>query len=271
MTKEEEAVTSITVQRIIDKLIEPAGPLEDGETVDTLKAGRPDAGVRKVAVAMTATYAIIQAAAEAGVDLLVVHEPTYYNHTDDTAWLAGDRVFEAKRKLIEDSGIAIFRFHDYMHACTPDPIVRGVLRQMGWLEYAEPDNPSMLSLPPSTIGAIASELKRKLGIGTVRLVGDASTVVSRVCFFPGAPGGKWQIGAWGENAFELLIAGETNEWETNEYVRDAVAMGERKAMLVIGHHESEEAGMREVVGYLQASFPELAVEFLAGPSAVSCL
>jgi len=262
---------SITVQQIIDQLMAPAGPLEEGDTADTLKSGRPDAIVRKAVVAMTATYDIIQAAVTAGADLLVVHEPTYYNHKDDTAWLSGDRVFEAKRKLIEDSGIAIFRFHDYMHAYQPDPIVRGMLRQLGWLNYADTDNMLMLSLPETTVGAVAAELKQKLGIGMVKLVGDANTAVRRACFMPGAPGGEWHIRQLGEYEFELLIAGETNEWETNEYVRDAVAIGEGRAMLVIGHHESEEAGMREVVEYLQSSFPGLPVEFLAGPSAATFL
>ena len=33
-------------------------------------------------------------------------------------------------------------------------------------------------------------------------------------------------------------------WDTTEYVRDAIAMGQPKALVMIGHEKSEEAGMK---------------------------
>lgn len=260
---------SMTVQTIIDHLIAPVGPLE--QTVDTLKSGSPDKPVRKAAVAMTATYAVIKQAVETGADLIIAHEPTYYNHLDETSWLAGDPVYEKKRELIESSGIAIFRLHDYIHEYEPDGILIGMLRELGWETYAEPGHLYLLSPPPGeagTVGAIAAHLKSRLGLDSLLLAGDPDTAVSRFAFLPGAPGGRFHMEVLREGGIDLLIAGETNEWETNEYVRDAVDMGFAKALLVTGHQKSEEAGMATVAAMLRTQFPELLVDVIAGPPAV---
>ncbi|MFB9326101.1 Nif3-like dinuclear metal center hexameric protein [Paenibacillus aurantiacus] len=260
---------SITVQTIIDRLIAPVGLLE--QTVDTLKSGSPDKPVRKVAVVMTATYAIIKQAVDTGADLIIAHEPTYYNHLDETNWLEGDPVYEKKRELIESSGIAIFRLHDYIHEYEPDGILSGMLHALGWEAYADPDNQLLLTLPPDeagTVGDLAAYLKRRLGMDSLLLAGDPDMAVSRIGFLPGAPGGRLQMDVLRTGGIDLLIAGETNEWETNEYVRDAVDMGFAKALLVTGHQKSEEAGMATVAEMLRAQLPELLVDVIAGPPAV---
>ncbi|MBW7458401.1 transcriptional regulator, partial [Paenibacillus sepulcri] len=67
---------------------------------------------------------------------------------------------------------------------------------------------------------------------------------------------------------DLLIVGETNEWETNEYVRDAADMGLAKALIITGHQKSEEAGMLTVVEMLREAFPELQIAFMESTLAV---
>ncbi|TYP78133.1 Nif3-like dinuclear metal center hexameric protein [Paenibacillus methanolicus] len=260
---------SITVQTIIDRLVAPVGPLE--QTVDTLKSGSPGKPVRKVAVAMTATYAIIKQAIDTGADLIIAHEPTFYNHLDETNWLEGDPVYEKKRELIESTGIAIFRLHDYIHEYEPDGILSGMLLELGWDAYADAEHLHLLTLPSDeaeTVGAVAAHLKQRLGIDSLLLAGDPAMAVSRIGFLPGAPGGRTQMDVLRQGGIDLLIAGETNEWETNEYVRDAVDMGFAKALLVTGHQKSEEAGMATVAAMLREQFPELLVDVIASPPAV---
>lgn len=259
---------AVTVQMIMDRLIEPVGERE--RTVDTLKSGRPDAEVRKVAVAFTATYAVIRQAAEAGVDLLITHEPTYYNHADETDWLAGDPVFERKRALVEQAGLAIFRLHDYIHLYKPDGILSGMLQALEWEAYADPERRNVLTPPAQevhTVHTIADHLKRKLGIDSMLVAGDPDLPVKRFGIMPGATGGRSHRKLLASGDIDLLIVGETNEWETNEYVRDAADMGFAKALIVAGHQKSEEAGMLTVVAALRAAFPELQVDMIAGPPA----
>ncbi|WP_254639526.1 Nif3-like dinuclear metal center hexameric protein [Cohnella sp. GbtcB17] len=260
---------TVTVRQALDILITSVGKLED--TVDTLKSGDLDEEVQGIAVAFTATFDVIRRAIESGANLIITHEPTYFNHLDETDWLSGDPVYERKRELIASSGIAIFRLHDYIHEYKPDGIVDGMLKALGWEAYADSDDPTRLTLPNGdvcTVRAIAEEAKRKLGIDSVLVAGDPELPVARFAFAVGAPGGRAQMAYLKERDIDLLIAGETNEWETNEYVRDAADMGLNKALIVLGHQKSEEAGMLTVVKLLRGAFPDVPVELLELPSAV---
>ncbi|MDI4645991.1 Nif3-like dinuclear metal center hexameric protein [Cohnella hashimotonis] len=260
---------AITVGQVLDALIAPVGKRED--TVDTLKNGNPEEEVRGVAVVFLATYEVIGRAIASGANLIITHEPTYYNHLDETDWLSGDPVYERKRALIESSGVAVFRLHDYIHQYKPDGIVDGMLRALDWEAYADPDKTLMLTLPEDggrTVRSIADEIKRKLGIDSVMVAGDPELAVTRFGFAVGAPGGRSQMAYLRERDIELLIAGETNEWETNEYVRDAADMGMNKAMIILGHQKSEELGMRTVVKLLRDAFPGLPVDHLELPTAL---
>jgi putative NIF3 family GTP cyclohydrolase 1 type 2 len=258
-----------TVQMVLNRLIEPVGQLEP--TVDTLKSGSVNVEVRKVAVTFMATYAVIKQAVESGVDLIITHEPTYYNHKDEAEWLAGDPVYEKKRALIEESEIAIFRLHDYVHKYKPDGILVGMLKKLEWMAYADPEKMNFLTFPADeqhTVRTIASHLKSKLDIDSVAVAGDPEMPVRRCGLLPGASGVRSHINCLVNTPIDLLIVGETNEWETNEYVRDAADMGFAKALIITGHQKSEEAGMITVLEMLREAFPDLQVDFIASPVAV---
>mgnify|MGYP000132649415 CR=1 FL=1 len=259
----------ITVQMVLDRLIEPVGLLE--QTVDTLKSGSLDAEVHKVAVVFMPTYVAIKQAVESGADLIITHEPTYYNHMDEGEWLRGNPVYEKKRTLIEESGVSIFRLHDYVHEYEPDGILIGMLKKLEWVAYANPEEMNLLTPPSSeqhTVRTIVSHLKSKLGIESMQVAGDPDQPVKCFGLMPGASGGRSHIQYLGRQDIDLLIVGETNEWETNEYVRDAADMGLAKALIITGHQKSEEAGMLTVVEIIREAYPSLQVEFIATPIAV---
>ena len=56
---------------------------------------------------------------------MITHEPTFYNHQDQTAALAQDPTYEAKQRFIKDNRLVVWRFHDHAHALRPDPLVAG--------------------------------------------------------------------------------------------------------------------------------------------------
>ena len=59
---------------------------------------------------------------------------------------------------------------------------------------------------------------------------------------------------------DLVLTGEIHEWETSEFARDAVLQGEQKALIVLGHTNSEEAGMAYLVDLLQPKFEHLPIQ-----------
>jgi len=85
---------------------------------------------------------------------------------------------------------------------------------------------------------------------------------SGVALFPGASGAAKQINALQQNDFQLLVAGEATEWETVPYVQDAAAEGRHKALILVGHEVSEEAGMEECARWMRTTLPGMPVEFI---------
>ena len=64
---------------------------------------------------------------------------------------------------------------------------------------------------------------------------------------------------------DLLIVGETHEWELVEYVQDMRAAGLKKALIVLGHVVSEQAGMKYCAEWLREFVSEVPVEFIPAP------
>lgn len=256
------AVT-IRIQDILDHLIEPVGRLE--VTVDTLKFGDPSAEVKRIATTFMATHQVIQQAIAEGVNLLITHEGTFYHHHHDhSQLLADDPVYLEKAKLIEESGIAIFRFHDYWHRYRPDGIMAGLLEALDWQSHVTENRPaaSLVTVPAMTVKELAEYVKSKLSLSFVRVVGDLSLSCTRVGLLAGYRGGGGMAIPLYQEGVEVILAGEGPEWETPEYVRDAVQQGGNKALIMLGHAESEASGMRYLADRLSAGFPGLPVRFL---------
>ncbi len=59
-----------------------------------------------------------------------------------------------------------------------------------------------------------------------------------------------------------MICGESAEWVTCEYVRDAMETGIGKGLIILGHAASEEPGTADVVEWLQPLIPHVPVRFV---------
>ena len=60
----------------------------------------------------------------------------------------------------------------------------------------------------------------------------------------------------------MLVIGEAHEWETVEYVADAVTAGRKKALIILGHVRSEQDGMEEFARWLGTFVKEVPVSFV---------
>ena len=239
------------------------------ETVDTLKAGDPNTPITGIATTFLDTLDVLREAVRRGDNLIISHEPTFYNHRDDVANFTTDPVYQAKRDYIQQHHLVVYRLHDAIHANPDDDhILSGFYQALGWQSYPHPSGPYskfFVTLPPTTLGQLASSLQHQLGIQTLSVEGDPSLPVTHVAVIPGAAGLQKQVLALNHPETEVLIAGEASEWETVEYVRDAVAAGRPKALLLLGHEVSEEPGMEQCAQDLRTLFPGLRVDhILAG-------
>jgi putative NIF3 family GTP cyclohydrolase 1 type 2 len=256
---------TLTARQVIEGIQAHVGAPWQSDTVDTFKAGNPDTPVTGIAVTMMATLDVLKRAAASGNNLIITHEPTFFNHLDKPDELAegdNDPVLAEKRVFIEKHGLVIWRFHDHWHARKPDGIEAGTVHALGWEKFQDPANQYLFTLPQTTVEQLAVELKSRLGIHIVRVVGERGMEVTRVAMSPGAAGFGRETRALEMPDVEVLVVGETREWETVEYVDDAVAEGKHKALIILGHIPSEQAGMDECARWLKTFITEVPVNFV---------
>ncbi|MBQ2827588.1 MAG: Nif3-like dinuclear metal center hexameric protein [Clostridia bacterium] len=247
-----------------NEIIEELFALADGgdysHTCDTLKAGDPDKEVSSVAVSMFATPDVVRRAKAWGADMLIVHEPTYYNHMDEHS---NERVEKDKRRLIEESGLTLYRFHDHPHNTKPDIIASGQLRQFGFkgeIEYTDIFDLVRIHLDePMTPRQVAKRIEERCNIRHIRVCGAADTPCTVISGMFGTPGGVMEE-LQGDKC-EILLTGEACEWSLGEYARDAAQLGYKKALLILGHIGSERDGMVYTADILKEKHPELRVEY----------
>ncbi len=259
----------VTVGQIIDKFISQIPGAPFASTVDTLKSGNRDIKVTGVVTTMFATIEVIKRAIALNANFIIAHEPTFYNHADETAWLANDDVYQYKAALLKEHNIAVWRNHDYIHSLVPDGVGLGVLNQLKWGPYYRPDLGDILMLPPTTLSSLIDYLKAKLSISKVRYIGNLDQSCQKVLFIPGAAGGKTQISETNKIKPDVLIVGEISEWETAEYVRDAQAKGDKLSLVVLGHIASEEPGSEFMLGWLKEKFPAVKSVHISSKNSLS--
>ena len=238
----------------------------DANTVDTIKAGDPATPVKGIATTFLDTMDVLREADHRGLNLVITHEPTFYNHPDDIRLFKDDSVYLEKRAFIEQHHMVVYRLHDSVHEALPDPLALGLIQALGWQNYIQPRDPFFAAIPQTTLGSLALYLQKTLGAPTMRIVGHPGQHISHVALLPGAAGLQKHLDALRRQDVDVLIVGEVPEWETVEYVRDATAQGRHKALIMLGHEMSEEPGVELYTQQLKTLFPNLRIEHIVAGS-----
>jgi putative NIF3 family GTP cyclohydrolase 1 type 2 len=118
---------------------------------------------------------------------------------------------------------------------------------------------------------IAQLTKNRLGIESVRVLGDLKQDCSTVYLAFGYMDSKRQIAAIQEHKPDVILSGETREWETVERVRDGLLMGQKTSLIVLSHAVSEEAGMEYAAEWLKPKVPGIKVTHIASKNPFSFL
>ncbi len=245
---------------IMERLFQLSFDREASRVCDSCKAGDPEKEVKKVGLTMFPTPDVIKQASEWGADLLIVHEPIFYDHLDRVT----DEVQrQQKVKLIEESGMTLFRYHDHPHFREEDFIAKGMVKQMnfgGKADYVTPGAAVRITLEsPMTAVEVAKQIEKNCNIKHVRICGARDIPSTKISGMFGAPG--TELEELEKEESQIVIVGETCEWTATEYARDAAQFGRNKALLILGHATSEEGGMMYVTSVLCDLCPELSVKY----------
>jgi putative NIF3 family GTP cyclohydrolase 1 type 2 len=256
---------ALTAGQVIDRIKTNIGVPWRAQTVDNIIAGTADTPVRGIATTMMATLDVVQRASAAGKNMVVTHESTFFSHQDRTEAFVDDPTYQFKLDFLNKHQMVVFHFHDHWHARRPDGIATGMARELGWEKNADPANVRRFAFPGTPLARFAQEMQAKLNIRVMRVIGDPAMPVNRVAASWGNVSLNPGVPLISQPDVDVLVIGETHEWELVEYVQDAIASGKKKALIILGHVVSEQAGMKYCAEWLRTFVTEVPVEFIAAP------
>jgi len=252
---------TVRVRDVINMLVEPVEQIN--HTVDKLLYGNDNDLVIGIVTTFMMSHDVLKKAKSLGANLIISHEGVCYSHHDNfKTSLINDPVWQEKERFIRTSGMNIFRFHDYWHRYQPDGITQGLIESLNWESYVIEQEPAytVIHIPEMQMKDVAEYVKSRLGIEYVRVMGNATMTCQRIGILVGYRGnGNTAIPLFEKHSLDLMIYGEGHEWETPEYVRDALEQGRQKALIVLGHAESEKPGMMALKNRLKHIYPNIPV------------
>jgi hypothetical protein len=188
------ALTADQVVAAIRQAVEASGVTWSSQTVDTFKAGNPSTVVTGIVTTALATFEVLHRAVLTRANLIVTIEPTFHIRSDSPD---SSTVAAAKLQFIEDNGLVVWRFSDHWPQVTPNPLAKGLVEAMGWNWGNVHGDPPRLVIP--TVGggrgagrirlaALSAQIKNRLKVTGMRVVGLPSTPVTTVGLLPGTTG-----------------------------------------------------------------------------------
>jgi putative NIF3 family GTP cyclohydrolase 1 type 2 len=249
----------LTAGQVVDRIKEHLGVPWRGGPTDTFKAGDADTPVTGIATTVMSTFEVIKKAAAARLNLVITHEPTFWTGNDNVQNFTNDALYKQKHEFLRGNNMAVWRFHDHLHAKQPDMSAVGLAEAIGWTRYLSKDEPRVYVLPGVTLRDLAKDIERRLKLPAIRVIGDPQATVSRAGLMQGTA--PFHAATVFPNV-DVIVAGEQREWEGVEYAFDANTAGQKKGLILIGHWVSEDHGMRLCADWLKTFVSEVPVEWI---------
>lgn len=252
----------MTGREVVELIKKNVGiPWNENSYRDTFKLGNPDTQVKGIATTVMVTFDMLKRAHEGGLNMVISHEDTFWNDRDETKDLTANPLYKLKTEYVLKNNMIIWRIHDHMHAMRPDFTVVGSLRSVG-VKGGENAvmRPRIYTIPETTFGEFASQVKRLTGSRAFRCVGDPNAKVSKILLGPGYATPRMTPEA------DVVIGGEQQEadgaFDDVEYVLDAVSLGMPKGLIMLGHVVSEQPGMEDLANWMRTFIKDVPIEFV---------
>ena len=221
--------------------------------VDGFRAGDGDAEVKGIVVAARASTAVLQKALSLGANIVISRE-AFLGDSQDRPVNKPEPALAEKIALIEKNGLAVLRLQDPrvgpagVAITTAYPSAIGLRNRRRDLNLADG---LVFATPASRVIDFVRKTKSALPTQTVRLVGDPQMAVTGVAVATESSRPNALAPLISRPDVNLLIAGEVHETETTAYVMDAIAIGQRKALLLVGSIAKEEPAARVLANWLK--------------------
>jgi putative NIF3 family GTP cyclohydrolase 1 type 2 len=255
-----QTAATLTAGEVVDRIKKNIGiPWDNTSYRDTFKIGGPTDVIHGIATSFGANLRVLQLAQKAGLNFVIVHEPTFYSDGDRIDLVKDDPMYKEKLDWANRNHIVVWRIHDHWHAHKPDGIATGWTQDMGWEQYEVNGSLRDFKLPETTLGELAKTVARKLDSRSVRVIGDPSTKVSTV----GRGGHNLGQNMTALASADCILVSETREYDSFEYARDTVQSGAHKGAIFISHEAGEDLGMEYFARWLKPFVSEVPIRYIA--------
>jgi putative NIF3 family GTP cyclohydrolase 1 type 2 len=227
------------------------------DTVDRVIYGDSDREVKGITVAWMPYRWVLEKTHALGANVLVTHEPTFYDHRDLAGKLADIPATTEKQKLIDELGITVIRCHDVWDAL---PEIGNPFAWGDFLELGAPVDGeryyNIYEVSPQSARSFARYVAGKthqLGQPTIGFYGDPDREVRKVGLGTGCicdPFKMYKMGA----DLAISVDDTVRAWVAGEWCQD-----EGNPLLVVNHCVSEELGIVTLANHIREVFSDVPV------------
>ena len=250
-----------TTNDIRDYLLKNSPWVNAEKTLDTVKCGDPKRPVKKAGVAWFPSIWDIRAAIRQGCDLLIVHEPTFWDSTvEEKHWRHRGPGIVKSRELAQ-SGLVILRAHDNWDNWPEIGIRDSWAKYLGLTKRLREGTKlrwtAVYEIPETTLRGFAQQVAdriRPLGEDSVQVIGDPGRKVSRPAVGVGCILPDQEMVEFGADVLVMCYDGAPY-WCHRERLAE---MG--VGIVTVEHGTSEMPGIMNLRDHLAQQFP--AVEFV---------
>lgn len=253
----------MTAQQLSDALHSLWPHCDPDQTVDQVIEGDPEQEAAGVAVCWMPLSSTLREAASRGLNTVVAHEPTYYDHFE-LRRQPGHRLLEeakaAKAELVRELGITIIRCHDVWDAL-PE---RGVPFEWGrFLGLGEPAASrrylNLYRITPMRAWDAAQHIAARTataGQSTVHFYGDPDRMVEIIGIGTGCCSEALELYEFGGD-LAVTVDDIARAWIIGAYCCDT-----GRPLVVVNHGVSEDCAMDSLAEAVRGLVPGVPVEVL---------
>lgn len=255
-----QSAAAPTVAEIIDKFKAHLNMEWNPKTYrDTVKCGDPNTPVKGISVSFMSTLDVIQRAHAKGLNFVISHEPTFWTDADLIEPIKDNPLYLEKKAFVEKNNMVVWRIHDHWHRYRPEPMLTGLTRALGWEKYGDdPGAPRIWKIPPMKLGDVAKHVATSDYTRSIRCLGDMDMMVSSV----GRGGHTLSGNIEALDVSDAVLVSEVREWESVEYMRELIASGAKKGLILLSHEAGEEEGMVNCTKFVKEFVTDIPVEFI---------
>jgi len=233
-------------------------------TVDTVKAGDGNRDIRRAEVCWYPSFDTIREAANRDCQLLVCHEPMFWEHSvDELSWRRkGPGV--PKQRLLEETNMVVLRVHDTWDQWPEIGIRDSWAAFLGFEKrvYASENHNyhAIYEIPKQPLKAFAQDIANRVGVigeDSVQVIGDPGKLVCRPAIGVGCVIPNQETI---ESGADVLIGC----YDGAQYWRDRERFFESgAAVITVEHGTCELPGIESLCRYLAQQYPDVTFEYLA--------